>query len=141
MSLKEKILQMKAPFHSILEEDITKHDTEELQYLASITALTEVQGALATRRSLKRDYSASIAKAKQFSTPTEVFMVSDDGRVELTKMNVEGAHILKSYGLTFVPADGLSVLTFKLAQQYGGEKVSLSQMLKCASFKEAYKSK
>jgi len=139
MSIRDRILQMKpGAWNSSLEGDINKDDSAELQYLAAITAQTEVQGALALRRNLKRDYSASIAKSKQFSTPTEVFMVSDDGRVELTKMNVEGANILKSYGLTFVPADGLSMLTFKLAQKYGGEKVSLAQMLKCASFKEQY---
>lgn len=126
MSIKEKILKMKPNEYVVLK-------TRPTQYLEKKPSASEIA---AQNRLLEQ--AGILKKSKQYSAPTEVFMVSDDGRVELTKMNVEGANILKSYGLTFVPADGLSMLTFKLAQKYGGEKVSLAQMLKCTSFKEQY---
>lgn len=126
MSIKEKILKMKPNEYVVLKT----RPTQDLEKKPSASEIA------AQNRLLEQ--AGILKKSKQYSAPTEVFMVSDDGRVELTKMNVEGANILKSYGLTFVPADGLSMLTFKLAQKYGGEKVSLAQMLKCTSFKEQY---
>jgi len=124
--LRDKILAMKPKEYVVLK-------TKPTQGLEKKPSANDIA---AQNRLLEQ--AGMIKKSKQFSAPTEVFMVSSDGRVELTKMNAEGADILKSYGLTFVPAGGLSMLTFKLAQQYGGEKVFLNQMLKCSEFKAAY---
>lgn len=128
---------MKGAFHSILEGDITKYDSEELQYLASVIAQVEVAGGLATRRSLKQSfYEASVNKAAS-GPMTECFMVSADGAVELTKMSLDGVNILKAYGLTFVPVDGVASLHYQLVEKYHGS-VSLKDMLKSNSFKDKY---
>ena len=130
--------KMKGAFHSILEGDITKHDAQELQYLASIVAQVEVAGGLATRRSLKQSfYEAFVNKAATSTPMTECFMVSADNRVELTRMSLDGANILKAYGLTFIPADGVASLHYQLVEKYHGS-VSLKDMLKSNSFKESY---
>lgn len=131
-------VNLKGAFHSSLEGDITKYDSEELQYLASVVAQVEVAGGLATRRSLKQSfYEASVNKAATSSPMTECFMVSADGAVELTKISLDGANILKAYGITFVPVDGVASLHYQLVEKYHGS-VSLNDMLKSNGFKESY---
>ncbi|MDC7829804.1 MULTISPECIES: hypothetical protein [Pseudomonas] len=131
-------LNLKGAFHSSLEGDITKYDSEELQFLASVVAQVEVAGGLATRRSLKKSfYEASVSKATATSPMTECFMVLADGAVELTKMSSDGANILEAYGITFVPADGISHLHYQLVKKFNGS-VLLKDMLRDNSFKAFY---
>lgn len=81
---------------------------------------------------------AAITKAKAMSPMVDAFLVSADGRVTTTKISMDVSTILKSVGVTLVQADGLTMLSYKLAQQYGGEDVTLEQMLKDKNFKAAY---
>lgn len=129
--------KMKGCFHSDLEGDVNKHDSEELQYLAALTAQVEMSSPLAARRAIKQAYLASVNKATATSPMTECFMVSADDRVEITKMSLDGANILKAYGLTFVPVDGVASLHYQLVEKYHGS-VSLKDMLKSNSFKDKY---
>lgn len=81
---------------------------------------------------------AAITKAKAMSPMVDAFLVSADGRVTTTKISMDVSTILKSVGVTLVQADGLTMLSYKLAQQYGGKDVTLEQMLKDKNFKAAY---
>lgn len=81
---------------------------------------------------------AAITKAKAMSPMVDVFLVAADGRVTTTKISMDVSPILKSVGVTLVQADGLTMLTYKLAQQYGSKDVTLDQMLKDKNFKAAY---
>ncbi|APQ14286.1 hypothetical protein BJP27_23400 [Pseudomonas oryzihabitans] len=81
---------------------------------------------------------AAITKAKAMSPMVDAFLVSADGRVTTTKISMDVSTILKSVGVTLVQADGLTMLSYKLAQQYGGKDVTLDQMLKDQNFKAAY---
>lgn len=81
---------------------------------------------------------AAITKAKAMSPMVDAFLVSADGRVTTTKISMDVSTILKGVGVTLVQADGLMMLTYKLAQQYGSEAVTLEQMLKDKNFKAAY---
>lgn len=68
----------------------------------------------------------------------DAFLVSADGRVTTTTISMDVKTVLKGYGVTLVQADGLTMLTYKLAQQYGDKEVTLDQMLKDRNFKAAY---
>ncbi|NMZ47160.1 hypothetical protein [Pseudomonas oryzihabitans] len=81
---------------------------------------------------------AEITKAKAMSPMVDAFLVAADGRVTTTKISMDVSTILKSVGVTLLQADGLTMLSYKLAQQYGGEAVTLEQMLKDKNFKAAY---
>jgi hypothetical protein len=81
---------------------------------------------------------AAITKAKAMSPMVDAFLVSADGRVTTTKISMDVSTILKGVGVTLVQADGLMMLTYKLAQHYGSEAVTLEQMLKDKNFKAAY---
>ncbi|KTT60245.1 hypothetical protein SB8_01225 [Pseudomonas oryzihabitans] len=81
---------------------------------------------------------AGIKKAQAMSPMVDAFLVSADGRVTTTKISMDVSPILKTVGVTLVQADGLTMLTYKLAQQYGGKDVTLDQMLRDKNFKAAY---
>lgn len=81
---------------------------------------------------------AGITKAKAMSPMVDAFLVAADGRVTTTKISMDVSSLLKSVGVTLVQADGLTMLSYKLAQQYGGKDVTLDQMLKDKNFKAAY---
>lgn len=84
------------------------------------------------------EQAGMIKKAKEYSAPIDAFLVAADGRITTTKISMDTAPILKGYGVVVVPACGISMLSYKLSQQFNGKDVSLAQMLKCASFKERY---
>lgn len=79
-----------------------------------------------------------ITKAKAMSPMVDAFLVSADGRVATTTISMDVSPILKTLGVTLVQADGLMMLSYKLAQQYDSEAVTLEQMLKDNNFKAAY---
>lgn len=81
---------------------------------------------------------AGIKNAQAMSPMVDAFLVSSDGRVATTTISMDVSPILKTVGVTLVQADGLTMLSYKLAQQYGGKDVTLDQMLKDRNFKAAY---
>ncbi|MXS18446.1 hypothetical protein [Pseudomonas oryzihabitans] len=82
---------------------------------------------------------AKITKsAKAMSPMVDAFLVAADGRVTVTKISMDVSDILKSVGVTLVQADGLTMLSYKLAEQYVDKDVTLTQMLKDKNFKAAY---
>nr|WP_019366283.1 hypothetical protein [Pseudomonas luteola] len=76
--------------------------------------------------------------AKTTSPVVDVFLCAADGVVELGKLAMSEAPILKAHGVIVVEADPVSMLTFKLQKQYHGSDVSLDAMLQAESFKQAY---
>ncbi len=84
------------------------------------------------------EQAGMLRKAKAMSPMVDAFLVSADGRITTTKISMDVSDILKSVGVTLVQADGLTMLSYKLAQQYGGKDVTLDQMLKDKNFKAAY---
>lgn len=86
------------------------------------------------------EQAGMIKKAKAMSPMVDAFLVSSDGRVATTTISLDVAPILKTAGVTLVQAEGTTMLTYKLAQQYGSKDVTLDQMLKDKNFKAAYQS-
>lgn len=82
---------------------------------------------------------AKITKSTKAMSPmVDAFLVAADGRVTVTKISMDVSDILKSVGVTLVQADGLTMLSYKLAEQYVDKDVTLTQMLKDKDFKAAY---
>lgn len=124
-SLKEKILSQKPKEHVV---KVTK-PTEGLELKSNPETLAK------TKKLMEQ---AGITKAKAMSPMVDAFLVAADGRVTTTTISMDVQPILKGYGVTLVQADGLTMLTYKLAQQYSGKDVTLEQMLKDRNFKAAY---
>lgn len=121
----DQIMKMKSKEHVILKTKPTQGLEKEVssEEKAAIKRLME---------------EAGIMKAKAMSPMVDAFLIAADGRVTTTKISMDVSTILKSVGVTLVQADGLMMLTYKLAQQYGSEAVTLEQMLKDKNFKAAY---
>lgn len=124
-SLKDKILSQKPKEHLV---KVTK-PTEGLELKSNPETLAK------TKKLMEQ---AGITKAKATSPMVDAFLVSADGRVSTTKISMDVAPILKSVGVTLVEADGLTMLSYKLAEQYVSKNVTLEQMLKDKNFKAAY---
>jgi len=124
-SLKDKILSQKPKEHLV---KLTK-PTESLELKSNPETLAK------TKKLMEQ---AGITKAKALSPMVDAFLVSSDGRVTITTISMDVSPILKSVGVTLVEADGLTMLSYKLAQQYGSKDVTLEQMLKDRNFKAAY---
>ncbi|WP_426943945.1 hypothetical protein ACP4J5_15110 [Pseudomonas oryzihabitans] len=125
-SLKDKILKQKPKEHVVLKTNPTKGLEKEVS----------AEEKAAIKRLLEE---AKITKAaKTFSPMVDAFLVSADGRVTATTISMDVQPILKTVGVTLVKADGLMMLTYKLAQQYGSKNVTLAQMLKDQNFKAAF---
>jgi len=84
------------------------------------------------------EQAGMVKKAKEYSAPIDAFLVAADGRITTTKISMDTAPVLKAYGVVVVPACGISMLSYKLSQQFNGKDVSLAQMLKCSIFKQEY---
>ncbi|KXJ31602.1 hypothetical protein [Pseudomonas sp. HUK17] len=125
MSIKEKILKMKTKEHVVLK---TK-PTQGLELKSNPETLAK------TKKLMEQ---AGITKVKAMSPMVDAFLVSADGRVATTTISLDVAPILKTVGVTLVRAEGTTMLTYKLAQQYGSKDVTLDQMLKDKNFKAAY---
>lgn len=123
--LHDKIMKMKPKEHVV---KVTK-PTEGLELKSNPETLAK------TKKLMEQ---AGIAKAKAMSPMVDAFLVSSDGRVTITTISMDVSPILKSVGVTLVEADGLTMLSYKLAQQYGSKDVTLEQMLKDRNFKAAY---
>lgn len=121
----EKLLSNNRIEHLVLKTKPTK----DLELKSSPESLAK------TKKLMEQ---AAITKAKAMSPMVDAFLVSADGRVTTTKISMDVSTILKGVGVTLVQADGLMMLTYKLAQQYGSEAVTLNQMLKDKNFKAAY---
>ncbi|NRH40666.1 hypothetical protein [Pseudomonas sp. MS15a(2019)] len=125
MSIKEKILKMK-PAQYVVK--VTK-PTQGLELKSNPETLAK------TKKLMEQ---AGITKAKAMPPMVDAFLVSSDGRVTITTISMDVSPILKSFGVTLVEADGLTMLSYKLAQQYGSKDVTLEQMLNDRNFKAAY---
>lgn len=124
--LKDKIMKMKPSEHVVLKTNPTK----------GLEKPVSAEESAAIKRLMDQ---AKINKAAQAMSPmVDAFLVSSDGRVATTTISMDVSPILKTVGVTLVQADGLTMLSFKLAQQYGGKDVTLEQMLKDRNFKAAY---
>ena len=124
--LRDKIMAMKPKEYVV---KVTKPT-------AGFETKTSAKESAAIRRLLDE---AKITKAAKAMSPMiDAFLVSADGRVTTTTISMDVQPILKGYGVTLVPADGVTMLTYKLAQQYSGKDVTLEQMLKDKKFKAAY---
>lgn len=121
----EKLLSNNRIEHLVLKTKPTK----DLELKSSPESLAK------TKKLMEQ---AAITKAKAMSPMVDAFLVSADGRVTTTKISMDVSTTLKGVGVTLVQADGLMMLTYKLAQQYGSEAVTLEQMLKDKNFKAAY---
>lgn len=125
-SLKDKILSQKPKEHVV---KVTKPTAAFEQKISA-------EESAAIKRLLDQ---AKITKAaKSMSPMVDAFLVAADGRVTTTKISMDVSDILKSVGVTLVQADGLTMLSYKLAEQYVGKDVTLTQMLKDKNFKAAY---
>lgn len=126
-SLKDKILKQKPKEHVVLKTNPTKglENGVSAEEKAAIKRLLE-EAKITTKA------------AKTFSPMVDAFLVSADGRVTATTISMDVQPILKTVGVTLVKADGLMMLTYKLAQQYGSKNVTLAQMLKDQNFKAAF---
>jgi len=125
-SLKDKILSQKPKEHIV---KVTKPT-------AGLEQKISAEGSAAIKRLLDQ---AKITKATKAMSPmVDAFLIAADGRVTITKISMDVSDILKSVGVTLVQADGLTMLSYKLAEQYVGKDVTLTQMLKDKNFKSAY---
>ncbi|WP_273806973.1 MULTISPECIES: hypothetical protein [unclassified Pseudomonas] len=125
----------------MLKDKIMKMKPKE--YVVKVTNPTvglEKEVSAEEKAAIKRLMEkAKITKAAKAMSPmVDAFLVSADGRVSTTKISMDVSPVLKSVGVTLVQADGLTMLSYKLAQQYGGKDVTLEQMLKDKNFKAAY---
>lgn len=125
-SLKDKILSQKPKEYVVKVTNPT----------AGFETKTSAEESAAIRRLL--DEAKITKSARAVSPMVDAFLVSADGRVTTTTISMDVQPILKGYGVTLVEADGLTMLTYKLAQQYSGKNVTLDQMLKDKNFKAAY---
>lgn len=124
--LKDKIMKMKPSEHVVLKTNPTK----------GLEKPVSTEESAAIKRLMDQ---AKINKVAQATSPmVDAFLIAADGRVTTTKISMDVSPILKSVGVTLVQADGLTMLSYKLAQQYGGPNVTLTQMLKDRNFKAAY---
>jgi len=125
MSIKDNILKMK-PAQYVVK--VTK-PTQGLELKSNPETLAK------TKKLMEQ---AGIAKAKAMSPMVDAFLVSADGRVTTTTISMDVSSILKTVGVTLVQAEGTTMLSYKLAQQYVSKDVTLEQMLKDKNFKAAY---
>ncbi|MCD4863795.1 hypothetical protein [Pseudomonas sp. PLB05] len=125
-SLKDKILSQKPKEHLVK----LTNPTQGLELKSNPETLAKTKKLM--------EQAGMLKKAKEYSAPIDAFLVSADGRITTTKISMDTAPILKSYGVVVVPACGISMLSYKLSQQFNGKDVSLAQMLKCSEFKDQY---
>lgn len=124
--LRDKIMAMKPKEYVV---KVTKPT-------AGFETKTSAEESAAIRRLLDE---AKITKAAKAMSPmVDAFLVSADGRVTTTTISMDVSSILKTVGVTLVQAEGTTMLSYKLAQQYVSKDVTLEQMLKDKNFKAAY---
>ncbi|MFV1943666.1 hypothetical protein VPH49_22935 [Pseudomonas luteola] len=132
----EAILKMKPKSHTVL----VTNPTDQFTTKQSTDTDKKVEELLAQAREInaRRAGISKSAPAKTTSPVVDVFLCSVDGVVELAKLAMSEAPILKAHGVVVVEADPVSMLTFKLQKQFHGSDVSLDAMLQAESFKQAY---